>query len=189
MKRKLKYLKLPEIITDLEGEIWKKVVLKNLSYQYEVSNKGRIKYFSRSVPRLLKLPKNNKNKYQCITLYGYNLIPDISIGVHVIVAIHFVDNPLNLPEVNHEDFDPTNNNDWNLKWVTKKQNAQHALTAGRYKFKFGSDNKSSKLVLNVETGIYYDSLKEAVVSHNLKYSTTQHRLRGLLQNFTALRYA
>lgn len=188
MKRKLKYLKLPPPIIDLTGEIWKSVLINSLNYFYEVSNKGRIKYFSRAIPCLLKLPLNNKQKYQCVTLYGYSLIPDLNIGVHRLVAIHFVDNPLNLPEVNHEDFNPLNNNDWNLKWVTEKQNAQHALLAGRYNFKFGEDNKASKLVLDLQTGIYFTSLKEASIAYNLKYAVLHHRLHGRLLNNTSLIY-
>lgn len=48
------------------------------------------------------------------------------IAVHRLVALTYIENPDNLPEVNHKDLDKSNNNDWNLEWVTKSQNIQHA---------------------------------------------------------------
>jgi hypothetical protein len=48
--------------------------------------------------------------------------------VHRLVALAYLPNPLNLPEVNHKDFDVTNNKLENLEWVTTEQNAHHRRT-------------------------------------------------------------
>jgi hypothetical protein len=44
--------------------------------------------------------------------------------LHRIVALQFIPNPDNLPEVNHIDYDRSNNKIENLQWVTARQNSQ-----------------------------------------------------------------
>ena len=45
--------------------------------------------------------------------------------LHRIVAIAFLPNPNNYPEINHKDEDITNNNADNLEWCTSKYNANY----------------------------------------------------------------
>lgn len=49
---------------------------------------------------------------------------------HRLVAEKWIDNPLNLPEVNHMDGDKLNNDVLNLEWVTRSQNIQHGFNSG-----------------------------------------------------------
>lgn len=65
--------------------------------------------------------------------------------IHRLVAQTYIPNPDNKPEVNHKDGDKTNNSLSNLEWVSKPENAQHALKAGRYKIMKGEKNGYSKL--------------------------------------------
>lgn len=47
---------------------------------------------------------------------------------------------------------------------------------------------ASKLVLCLETGIFYDSAKDAAIAFNIKHSTLKSRLNGTVKNKTNLIY-
>lgn len=49
-------------------------------------------------------------------------------GVHRLVAMCFVENPKDLPEVNHIDGNKLNNNANNLEWITRGGNIEHAFS-------------------------------------------------------------
>lgn len=50
--------------------------------------------------------------------------------IHRMVAAAFVENPNELPEINHIDGDKTNNTMANLEWCTSSENFRHALRTG-----------------------------------------------------------
>jgi hypothetical protein len=54
-----------------------------------------------------------------------------------------VDNPKNLPCLNHKDTDKWNNNDWNLEWCTTQYNTEHAKQNGLLKGNGGLKGESS----------------------------------------------
>lgn len=47
--------------------------------------------------------------------------------IHRLVAEAFIDNPDNLPIVNHKDTDKRNNNYLNLEWCTQQHNIDHSI--------------------------------------------------------------
>ena len=48
-----------------------------------------------------------------------------SFTIHRLVALLFIENPNNYLEVNHIDFDKTNNNVGNLEWISRSDNMKH----------------------------------------------------------------
>jgi hypothetical protein len=119
----------------MRPEIWKDIV--GYEGYYRISNNGRVL----SVARLLKrrhqsafylketmLALHKRGDYLFIALSKEAIRQQESI--HVLVAKHFVDNPYNRAEVNHEDGNKLNNCDWNLKWVTHQENIDHSIATG-----------------------------------------------------------
>lgn len=89
--------------------------------KYQVSNLGRIKslsYRNTGISKIL-VPKINKGYYE-IGLY-LNGIRKMFF-VHRLVALTFIPNPNNLPQINHIDEDKTNNCVDNLEWCTQAYN-------------------------------------------------------------------
>jgi hypothetical protein len=81
---------------------------------FSTSNKGRGKYHKEIKQRL------NNDGYLCVTVGdSKNRTRE---RVHRLVALAFIENPNNLPEVDHIDNDKTNNNITNLQWISSFDN-------------------------------------------------------------------
>lgn len=100
---------------------------------YQVSNLGRIKRLSRTIvsnnrsqfsvkEKILKLG-THKRGYKTIMLHK-NKKHKLWL-VHRLVALNFIPNPNNLPQINHKDEDKTNNCVENLEWCTNEYNAHY----------------------------------------------------------------
>ena len=68
-----------------------------------------------------------------------------NLGVHILVARAFIDNPENKREVDHRNGDKTNNCVWNLGWATRSENAARAYKLGLIKVNRGTQCHYAKL--------------------------------------------
>ena len=110
-----------------QKEVWKTYP----EYTFiEVSNLGRVRTKDRYVrgrnesKRLIKGRVLKQELLPCGYMYVQFSMngKNFCLRVHRMVAITFIPNPNNLPEVNHIDNDPTNNAVNNLEWCSRKYN-------------------------------------------------------------------
>lgn len=121
------------------GEVWKSLngVVENGDH-YEVSNLGRVRSIDRTIVNALgrtcffksKMIKGRDNedgyRYVGLALNGKTK----TLYVHRLVALAFIPNPENKPEVNHCDGVKSNNHVDNLEWSTTHENIVHARVTG-----------------------------------------------------------
>jgi len=106
-------------------EQWKDVT--GFEGMYQVSNFGNVKSIpSTDSKRLGKILSPGKGKYGHCGIQLYKNGKKYKALVHRLVAIHFISPAPEGCEVNHIDFDPTNNHVSNLEWATHQQNIYHS---------------------------------------------------------------
>lgn len=102
--------------------------------------------------RLKKLKqKKDKDGYLLVNLC--NNKKEYTKKVHRLVAETFIPNYKKLPEVNHKNGIKFDNRVENLEWCTRRGNAIHMYNTGLCKKRFGKNNASSKIVLQIKDGI------------------------------------
>ncbi len=131
---------------NLQNEIWKPVM--GYEGMYEISNYGRVKSLGRAIvdkygyiqristDKLLKLTQE-KSGYLSVVFNNKGFSKKKL--VHRVVAIHFLNNPQEKPQVNHKDGIKNNCHFLNLEWATISENTQHAYNSGLIKKRFNED--------------------------------------------------
>lgn len=112
----------------MEEEIWKPVI----GYEgfYEISNLGRVRGLYNRVHGRILSPAKNKNGYRYVCLYKDKCSK--CIKVYRLVAMAFLPNPLDLPEIDHIDGSRDNDIVSNLRWTTHRDNINNPITKKRF---------------------------------------------------------
>ena len=142
-------------------EQWRTAIYHGEIYEgFEVSNLGRIKSlnYHRSGKSKLRKQSENTDGYLQVTLWKNGKYK--TCKVHRLVAETFLENPENLPQVNHKDENKKNNfvflnedgsinkEKSNLEWKSPKDNCNHGTRNERIS-KTNTNGKLSKRVLQL----------------------------------------
>ena len=132
-------------------EMWKDI--QGFEGYFQVSNFGRVKslqrkkeYSNRKTEEIIK----EKLLSICDNGRGYKVVYLKVNGkkkpkyVHRLVAEAFIENPNNFKEINHKDFDKSNNIITNLEWVNRKANLTHFKESDRYSVSMNLRNEKLK---------------------------------------------
>lgn len=104
-------------LNDLDGEVWKDAIGKELQSGWKVSSFGRY----RSSRGIVSYGNLTSEGYYRASMRGKK------IGVHVLVARTFIGAPPSeVHTVNHKDGNRSNNKVENLEWATPREQALHA---------------------------------------------------------------
>jgi len=133
-----------------EGKVWVYPKIWRCRNNYIIFRKG--KYLS---------PDKTKKGYLRVNLTKNNFLKWFS--VHRLVAEAFIENPLNLPQVNHKNGIKNDNRVENLEWITQSENTIHSFKTGLQKGLKGEKHPRSKF-----TNIKINSIRKLYKSG--KYS-------------------
>lgn len=134
-------------------EEWKNII----GYEglYQVSNLGRVR---NSKGQILTGYVNNKG-YQMVHLRTKTT--DKLYSIHRLVAIHFISNPDDLPQVNHKNEIKTDNRVSNLEWCTHSYNVNYGTRNKRVSKTKRNNTYNTKAVRCVELKKTFPSTREA----------------------------
>ena len=116
--------------------------------------------------------------------YGY-LIYQLGnknrVKAHRLIALSFIPNQENKPQVNHIDGNKKNNDVSNLEWVTNSENLKHAHKIGLIKNKKGKEDSKTKeiFVFNREGELLFScwGLKEAEEKTGIDWTAIAYQTR------------
>jgi hypothetical protein len=120
---------------------------------YSATEDGRV--YSHWQEKILKTRVTDKG-YLRIRLYRDNKWKDFR--VHRLIALTYLPNPQNLPEVNHKNGDRQDNHKDNLEWCDRSHNVRHA--AARL-LKVKPDKQTAALIkMLLDRGVEVDTICE-----------------------------
>ena len=172
----LEWVEYPDDIPTSCGEVWNDVV--GYKGKYMVSNQGRVYSLTRIRSNCGGAYKGRMLKgeycrgYYCVALLDGNGKAKLC-KVHRLVATAFIPNPDNKPQIDHIDGNTRNNNAWNLRWATARENVRNPRTlCHKTPLMVGGKNPMAIKTVSVDladgTVRVYGSSSEAIVEFGLK---------------------
>lgn len=98
--------------------------------------------------------------------------------VHRLIAETYIDNPNNLPQVNHKDENKENNSISNLEWCDTAYNLNYGSYPSNMADKLKGNCYAGRKVECIETGVIYKSMLEASRQTGINNASISHTLNG-----------
>lgn len=156
--------------------------LKGYEDSYQISDSGRIFTKRRLIGNQIYygkelIPQLTSDGYLKVTLSRN--CKSKKYYLHRLVAIQFLDNLDDLPQVNHIDGNKLNNSITNLEWCTKQENQNHAIRTGL--MQRGQERPSAKLTEQQVLEIY--KLKGVLKAQDIadRYKVSKNTVNCILR--------
>ena len=124
-----------------EKSFMKLIPLAHYEQRYAISEEGFIKNLANNS---MLNPTINPNGYLKVGLANGNGTHQQEL-LHRLVALHFLPNPYQYPQVNHKDGNKLNCHKDNLEWCSPEQNVNHSLTTSLRPGYMSADDKEKYL--------------------------------------------
>lgn len=108
---------------DLDSEIWRPTYIEGIA----VSNMGRV--MRNKDGYILKASVNKSNGYRYVDLRWHK--GGKMMKVSRLVALTFLDNPMNKTDVDHINTNRVDDRVCNLRWVTRRENMHNEITRAK----------------------------------------------------------
>ena len=160
-------------------EIWKQI--DGYNGKYEISNFGRLKSYAQDkINGKIKCGNVDKKGYRVVYLYDDN-----GNGkwykMHRLVAMTFLENSYNYPQVNHKDENKTNNCVDNLEWCDNDYNIHYGTKIQRTTEKNMCCETTSEKIYSIDKNgriEHYNSIGEAERITGFSHSNIVRTLKG-----------
>lgn len=126
------------------------VIVDGIEYNYHVTRDGRVFSLRNGETKELKPCTNNRGGYNRVDLCYNGTIKKVKVSK--LVALAYISNPNNKPEVDHINRIRTDDKVENLRWATRSEQNLNR--------EYPKNKKGSKPVRCIETGVVYPSVKE-----------------------------
>lgn len=143
--------------------------IPNYEGLYEINMAGQIRSLhKRNYQNLIK-QKIDRAGYITVTLCKKG--KSSTYFMHRLLAITYIPNPTNRPQINHINGNKLDNSLENLEWVTPQENIKHA-------FLLGLIPRRKIAVVDNCTGQKFESTRDAAKYYGINYHTMKNYLTG-----------